>query len=297
MAGPSEQSILPKGGSVAQVGIVTDSTSSMPPDVIEEHGIFVVPQVLNWGDESLLDGVEITTEEFYRRLQRSNEMPTTSQATIAGFKEAYEDLHGQGRPIVTVCLSDKLSGTLLSAHQAREMLPEARIEIINSYTVAMALGFQVLAAARAAEAGAGLEDVVAEVERTRELVGVVLMVDTLEFLHRGGRIGGAARLAGAALNVKPILEVADGEVQPLERVRTRTKAINRLLDILEERIEGRGPVQLAIHHTGEWEFAQEMGREIEGRFSPSELYNSVITPVVGTHAGPGAFALVYCTSE
>jgi DegV family protein with EDD domain len=266
----------------------------MPPDVVEQFGIKVVPQVLNWGDESMLDGVDITAEEYYERLANSDIMPTTSQATIAGFKQAFEEFLDEGRSIAAICLSDKLSGTLLSAQQAKAMFPDADIELVNSHNVAMATGFQVLAAARQAEAGASLAQVVAEAERTRPHVGLLIMLETLEFLHRGGRIGAATRFVGTALNLKPLLEVVDGEVLPVERVRTKSKASVRLLELLAERVEGKSPLRVAIHHTGAEKEAAQLGDRVKEMFDVEEYHQTVITPVVGTHAGPGAFGLSFC---
>ncbi|MFP3853923.1 MAG: DegV family protein [Anaerolineales bacterium] len=279
---------------MSNIGIVTDSTSSMPADLVGKYGIKVVPQVLNWGEESMLDGIDITAEQFYKRLSTAEEMPTTSQATIAGFKEAFEGFLEEGKSIVSICLSDKLSGTLQSATQAKEMLPEADIHLVDSHTVAMATGFQVLAAARAAREGAGVQEVVAAAEDTRAHVGLLIMLETLEFLHRGGRIGPAARFFGTALNIKPILEVVDGEVLPVDRVRTRSKATDRLLELLDERSGGKKPLRITIHHTGAEREAEELGQRIRDEFEVEEYYQTIITPVVGTHVGPGAFGVSFC---
>lgn len=280
-----------------RIAIVTDSTSSMPPELIEEYGIHVVPQVLNWAGESLLDGIDISTDEFYRRLPSAEEIPTTSQPTIADFKSVFEELHEQGQAIVAICLSHKLSGTLHSARQAEQMVSDARIEIIDSYSVGMGLGYQVLAAARAAEGEATIDEIVGEVERARDRAGLVFALNTLEFLHRGGRIGSAARLLGTALNLKPILEIIDGAIEPIDRVRTRSKATERLLEIIEDRVEGKEVVQITFHHTGVMKDEEELGRKAHERLTPTEFHESILTPVLGTHAGPGVIAIAYCTEE
>lgn len=279
---------------MANVGIVTDSTSSMPMDLVDQMGIKVVPQVLNWGEESMLDGIDITQEEFYQRLATTDVMPTTSQATIAGFKQAFEEFLEEGKSIAAICLSPKLSGTLQSAQQAKAMFPEAEIELLDSENVAMATGFQVLAAARCAAEGGSIDEVLAAAKEAREHVGLLIMLDTLEFLHRGGRIGAAARFVGTALNLKPLLEVVDGEVLPVERVRTRSKASQRLIELFDEKVAGKSPLRIAIHHTGAEAEAAELGDRIKEEFDVSEYYQTVITPVVGTHVGPGAFGLSFC---
>ncbi|MDX1600829.1 MAG: DegV family protein [Anaerolineales bacterium] len=281
---------------MTKVAIITDSTCSMPQELIDQYDIEVVPQVVIWSDEVLEDGVDITGEEFYERLESADEMPTTSQATIASFKKAFEPLVEAEVPILAMCLADKLSGTIQSAVQAKAMFPNAQIEIYNSHTVAMALGFQVLAAARQAEKGASVEECVAAAERARERSGIVLAVDTLEYLHRGGRIGGASRFLGTALNIKPLLEVKDGRVEPLDKVRTTSKAVNRVVDIVVERLEGASGIQLATHHTGTPETAEKLREKLAGRVEADEVYSSIIPPAVGAHAGPGAYGVAYCSS-
>lgn len=280
---------------MAKVAIVTDSTCSMPSQLIDQFDIKVAPQVVIWSDEVLEDGIDITGEEFYERLGQAEEMPTTSQATIGSFKKVFEPLVEAGRPIVAICVGDQLSGTLQSATQAKAMFPGAAIETFNSNTVAMALGFQVLAAARAAEKGASTDEVLAAAEAAKETSGLVLALDTLEFLHRGGRIGGASRFLGTALNIKPLLEVTGGRVEPLDRVRTKSKALDRVVEIIVERVSGQPHLQLALHHTGAGEMAAQLRQKLEGELQPAEVYSSIIPPAVGAHAGPGAYGVAYCS--
>ncbi len=195
---------------MSAIAIVTDSTAYIPNDLVRKYGIHVAPQILIWGEETIRDGVDIMPEAFYERLKTATVMPTTSQVTIAYFHELFQKLAAEGKQILAVLVSSKLSGTISSAVQAKEMLPQAQIEIVDSLSTAMALGFQVLAAARADEAGKNFAQV-AEVARSGAAhTGIVIAVETLEFLHRGGRIGGAARLLGTALNLKPVLELVDG---------------------------------------------------------------------------------------
>lgn len=281
---------------MTQVAVVTDSTCSIPQDVIDEYDIKVVPQVVIWGDEVLEDGIDISAEAFYQRLESADEMPTTSQATIASFKSAFEQFVEAGRPIIAMCVGDQLSGTLQSATQAKAMFPDAEIEPFNSETAGMALGLQVLAAARAARDGASLAEVKAVAQNAKEKTGIVLAVDTLEFLHRGGRIGGASRFLGTALNIKPLLEVVDGRVEPLDRVRTTSKALRRVADIVSERMEGKENIQLALHHTGGLDTVNKLNAALEERLEPAEVYFCLIPPAVGAHVGPGAYGIAYCSS-
>ena len=267
----------------------------MPSDLIEQYDIKVAPQVLIWGDEIFLDGVDITPSEFYARLETAEVMPTTSQATIAGFKNIFEPLVADGQQIVAIVGSTKLTATMNSAEQAKAMFPQAAIEIIDSLGVAMSLGFQVLAAARAVDEGKSYPEVVAIARQAKEHTGVMFVVDTLEFLHRGGRIGGASRLLGTALNLKPLLELRDGRVETVEKIRTKAKAHTRLLDIVEERLCGKPQVRLSSLHAAAEEEARELMDKAVKRCSPVEVFFSEVTPVVGTHAGPGTVGLAYCT--
>jgi DegV family protein with EDD domain len=222
-------------------------------------------------------------------------MPTTAQATVADFHEFFKQAAAEGRPVLAILLSSKLSGTISSAVQAKELVPQAQVEIIDSYATSMAMGYQVLAAARAAESGKGFADVVAIARNAVNRTGVVFVVDTLEFLHRGGRIGGAAKLLGTALNLKPVLELRDGRLEPVEKIRTKAKAVSRMLDIVEERVKGRPNLRLATIHAAARDEAQALLDVAVARLKPVEAMVVEASPVVGTHAGPGTVGIAYCT--
>jgi DegV family protein with EDD domain len=279
---------------MSKVAIVTDSTAYIPPDLIEQYHISVAPLVLIWGDETYEDGVDIQPDEFYTRLAGAKVMPSTSQATPKTFHKIYTDLLEQDYEILAVLISSALSGTVVSAVQVQAEMPEAPIEIVDSYNTAMALGFQVLQAARAAEEGANLAECKEVAERAIEHTGVIFAVDTLEFLHRGGRIGGASRYLGTALNIKPILEVQEGRIEALEKVRTRKKSLVRLTELIGERIDGREPVRLATLHANSPQDAQELLDMAKDQFNPVETVFSEVSPVIGTHVGPGTVGLAYC---
>lgn len=276
-----------------KVAIVTDSTAYIPAELVEQYDIRVAPQVLIWGEQSFEDGVDIQPEEFYTRLQNARVMPTTSQVTPKSFDRIFEELHNLGCDILAILISAKLSGTIQSAVQARANYPQARIEIVDSNSVAMALGFQVLQVARAVAKGADIETCKAIAEEARQHTGVVFAVDTLEFLHRGGRIGGGARFIGTALNIKPILEVKDGTIEAVERVRTRKKSLKRLVDLVAERVQGQTPLRLATLHANAPEEAKTLLEQACTRLQVEESVFSEVSPVVGTHAGPGTIGLAY----
>jgi len=279
---------------MSKVAIITDSTAYIPPDLIEQYNISVAPLVLIWGEETYEDGVDIQPDEFYTRLENAKVMPSTSQATPKTFHKIYTDLLEQDYEILAILISSPLSGTVVSAVQVQAEMPEAPIEIVDSYNTAMALGFQVLQAAKVAEEGANLAECREVAERACEHTGVIFAVDTLEFLHRGGRIGGASRYLGTALKVKPILEVRDGRIEALEKVRTRKKSLVRLTELIGERIDGREPVRLATLHANSPQDAQELLDMAKDQFNPVETVFSEVSPVIGTHVGPGTVGLAYC---
>jgi fatty acid kinase fatty acid binding subunit len=274
--------------------IFTDSTAYIPHAVLERYGIIVAPQVLIWGKETFRDGVDIQPDAFYERLKTAKEMPSTSQVSPGTLTALFQPVLDAGNSVLGIFISGSLSGTMASAIQAKDGLPGRPIELVDSRTTAMAMGFQILAAARALESGASMKDAAQLARRAQENTGVMFVVDTLEFLHRGGRIGGAAKFLGTALSLKPLLEVREGKVEAIERVRTKTKALERMLDLIEERIAKRTPVRLATVHAAAPEEARKVLETAKARFSPVESFLTEASPVVGTHAGPGTVGLAYC---
>ncbi len=278
---------------MAKVAIVTDSTAYIPADLVKEYNLTIAPQVLIWGNQSFKDGVDIQPDEFYTRLSKATVMPSTSQVTIPDFTKIFGDLKEQGYDILALLLSNSLSGTINSAIHAKAANPDATIEIVDSNTTAMALGFEVLAVARLAQGGASLAECKALAEEARQHVGVVFAVDTLEFLHRGGRIGGGSRFLATALNIKPILEVTGGRVEGIEKVRTRKKSLQRLVELVVERCAGRQPVRLATLHANAEAEAKEILVLATEQLKPVESILASVSPVIGTHAGPGTVGLAY----
>ena len=279
---------------MSKIALVTDSTVSMPQELVDKYGIIVAPQVLIWGNETLEDGVDISPSQFYTRLAKASVMPSTSQVTVAKFLEIYQPLLDQDYQILTILVSTKLSGTVNSAVQAKAMLPAgAPIEIIDSNSVAMAMGFHLLTVARAIKQGATLADCVTLAQKATEHTGIFFAVDTLEFLHRGGRIGGATRFLGTLLNFKPILELRDGRVEPAERVRTRRKSLSRIVELAVEQIGTRTPIRLASLHANAPEDAKIVLDEASQKLNPLETYLSEVSPVIGANAGPAVIGLVY----
>jgi len=278
---------------MSKIAIITDSTAYIPSDLLRKYNIYVVPQVLCWGNETFDDGVDIKPDEFYTRLANAKEMPSTSQVTPQSFIQIFKQLLEQDYQIAAILLPPSLSGTVASAQKACEDFPDSPIAIIESNSTSMAMGLQVLAAARLATNGANLEEVELIVKKARQQTGVVFAVNTLEFLHRGGRIGGASRYLGTALNIKPILEITGGKVQAIERVRTRKKSLLRLVELVEERVKDNQPVRLAVLHARAEKDARELLKTAESRINIEESIFSEVSPVIGTHAGPGTVGLAY----
>jgi DegV family protein with EDD domain len=280
---------------MSKVAIITDSTAYLPDALLKEYGISVVAQVLIWGEETLRDGVDILPDAFYQRLSTAKVMPSTSQVSIMDMKNTFSNLVEQGNDVLGIFLSGKLSGTMDSAQKALEMLPNLakKISIVDSNSTAMAMGFHVLCAARAARDGASLQDCQKVAEEARSHTGVFFTVDTLEFLHRGGRIGGAAAFMGTMLNVKPVLELRDGRIEPLEKVRTKTKATQRMLEHVIEKIGNRTPVRLATLHANAEPEARALLDQATAELHPIETVFASVSPVIGTHAGPGTVGLAF----
>ena len=276
-----------------KVAIVTDSTTYLPAEYQDRYLIRTVPVMIIWSGQELYDGVDIQPDDFYRRLEDAPEMPTTSQPSPADIKEIFEDLLTQGHDILGIFISSKLSGTFTSAEQALAMLPGENIRIIDSNTGAMGAGWPILSAARAAQKDASLEQCAAIAERGLANVGIFLLLDTLEYLHRGGRIGRAQRFLGTALKLKPILEVVDGEFLGVERVRTDTKAIQRLVDLTVDRIANRSPVHLAVLHANARQKAEQLLEQTSARVNPKETIIASVSPAVGAHLGPGTVGTAF----
>lgn len=282
---------------MSKVALVTDSTSYMPEELLKKYNISVAPQVLIWGDQTYRDGVDIKPLEFFTKLKTAKVMPTTSQASPATLQPIFQSLIEQGNDVIAIHVSSKLSGTVQSAIQAKEMLGAAgeKVTVIDSLSTSMAMSFQVLAVARAVEAGANLKEAVEVASRARDLSGVYLVPETLEFLHRGGRIGGAQRFIGTVLNMKPVLALQNGRVEGIERVRTKGKAHDRMVELVAERIKGKANIRVATLHANAPEDAKAVLAKAIAEFNPVESISTEVSPTVGTHTGPGTVGLAFMT--
>ncbi|MBO0702072.1 MAG: DegV family protein [Candidatus Dormibacteraeota bacterium] len=271
---------------VPSVAIVTDSTSDLPGELAGRLGVTVVPLTLTLEGTSYRDGVDIGPDDFYRKLERSGGLATTSQPSIGEFSEVYKRLLADHDQVLSLHISSRLSGTAGSAQQAADMVDADRITVVDTQVVSMALGLAVLVAHRVISQGADAHEAA---DRTRQVVDgmkVYCVVDTLEYLHRGGRIGRAGALLGSMLQVKPVLAVQDGVVTPLERVRTKERALKRLITLAES----VGDQLCAIVGQA---VAPESATRLVDAIAPrcETLMELPLGPTVGTHAGPGTVGL------
>lgn len=276
---------------MSKVGVITDSTANLPEQLLTEYEIDVVPLNVIWDNQTFQDGIDITPDDFYTRLQESNSLPSTSQPSAAAFQSIFESHLKEDRAVLAVLISSEISGTVNSALQAARDLGSNQIQVVDSQTAGMATGLHVLAAARAAAEGASLKECREVAQKAREHTEVIFAVDTLEYLHRGGRIGGAKRLLGSMLNIKPILEIRNGKIEPLEQVRTQRKAVDRMIELMIEKIDGHQPVRIAGFHSQAPALTEELIAKTRSELEITEVFRSVLSPVIGTHVGPGTVAL------
>ncbi|MEW6457866.1 MAG: DegV family protein [Bacillota bacterium] len=273
------------------VHIVTDSTADIPAELAERHEITVVPLKVIFSDEEFYrDGIDLTPEQFFVRLA---ELPaSTSQPSPAEFLDVYRPLAEQGRDIISVHISAALSGTVHSAQAARALLPDASVEVIDSKVTSIPLGMAVLAAARAAQAGLGRAEILELLNSILDSTGVYFMVDTLEYLQRGGRIGRAQGLLGTLLNIKPILMLKDGLVTPLDKVRGRAKGLERLAGVLEEAAR-QGPIKYGITHGNTPELFARLEEKLTTRVGFAPDLSCRVGGVIGAHVGPSVIGFSF----
>jgi DegV family protein with EDD domain len=276
-----------------RIVVVADSSAYIPEEALGDFSIPVIPLWLHWGDERFRDGVDIDPPTFYRRLQTDETFPTTSQPSAGEFLDFFRQAGVETEAIVGVFVTSKLSGTVANAQAAQAELSDVTIRVVDSLSTSMGMGFMVLAAARAAAAGKSLDEVVVAAEEMRDRVHLLFAVDTLEFLHRGGRIGGAKWLLGTALSIKPLLHLDDGTIKPLVQVRTKRKAVARMLDVAEERLGGKRMAEAAVIDAGTPEEGDALAEQVRERFGISPVYRTAVSPAIGTHAGPGTVGLAF----
>lgn len=275
------------------VRVVTDSACDLPQELIDEHQIIVVPLSIRFGDEELVDREELTTAQFWQRLRESDVLPETAAPSAGAFEKAFRELIGQDASgIVCINLSSRLSATMQAAKVAADAVgPECPVEVIDSLTCSMGVGQLCLAAARQAEAGTSLPDIVADVTQRRDRTKLFGALDTLEFLKKGGRVGNARALLGSMLSIKPVVEVREGVVEEAGKVRTRSKS----LQLLADKVAAQPIDSLAVLH-GEADDVDELLDMLATSYPRDEIQVGIVGPVIGTHAGPGVIGVTFVST-
>jgi DegV family protein with EDD domain len=274
------------------IAVVTDTCASIPPDLAEGLQVEIVPYYLHRGQETLRDVVDISPDEFFRWLPTAEALPTTANPGPGDYLRVFREAAEPADAIVTITMTSKGSGAYQSASIAREMarsqLPDVKIEVLDTRQVAMVHGWATIEAARAAQAGAELEGVVAAARHVAETGCMIQTADTLRYLYMGGRIGRAQHLVGSLLNVKPLIGMQDGVIVPLGQARTRPRAYARMLELMRERNSTQAPIKIAITHVAALEQAELFLDMAKQAFDCRETLISQLSPVLGVHSGPGA---------
>jgi DegV family protein with EDD domain len=274
------------------IKIVTDTTAYLSEAYVREHDIRVVPLTIHFGVEAFKETFELSNEEFYARLKSAPAMPTTSQPSPGEFLDAYRAIADAGHAILVLPISSGLSGTYASAIAAKDMLPGTRISVVDTLCTSLALELMLRAAVDAIERGATLPQVAEQMESLKRRICTLFVVDTLEYLAKGGRIGSAKAFLGTMLSVKPILTLNGGAIEALEQVRTKRKAVARMLDLIESHVGSHGrQAKIAVTHSLAREEAEAVRRELVERLGCPEPSLAELGPVIGAHTGPGVVAV------
>jgi DegV family protein with EDD domain len=275
-----------------KVAIVTDSTATLPENLLQELNIHVVPALLLYGSQTYRDGVDITPGEVYRRLRAGQQIPTSAAPSVGDFLRVYTAVGREASGILSIHMSPQLSATYNVAIMASQLVDGVPIRVYDCQTAAIGQGFVALEAARAAASGATLDKVLARAEEVAGKTNILFTLDTFEYLHRGGRIGGAAALVGTMLQIKPVLHLDGGQVDVLRKPRTKPKALRLILQRITDQV-GNRPLHVAILHADAPQEAENLRQRVAERFDCVELYVTEFTPVMGAHTGPGLLGVAF----
>jgi DegV family protein with EDD domain len=284
---------------VNQTALITDSTCDIPQVMLDHFGITVIPQIIVWGEEQLRDRVDLLPEDFYHRLEKDTVRPTSTLPSPADFEKVFRDAIGNGaKEIVVMVVSSAMSGTYQLAEQVGRKM-NVPVYVVDSKGPTMSLGWQVLAAARVREMRGTAVKMIEAAARVRDHLVQIVCLDTLEYLHRGGRIGSATRFIGSLLDIKPLVQInhKTGLVEPSGMARTRKKSIETLVSRFFELLSPEKPKRVAVLHGNAWPEAQALAERIKKEYNPVELLINITGPVLGIHTGPRALALCGYTEE
>ena len=278
---------------VQQIALVTDSTCDIPKEWIEKYDITMVPSIIIFGEKQYVDGIDMIAEQFYERLPQEKVRPTTSHPTPAAFLQAYMDAIKKGaKQILTIVVAAAMSGTMAAAQEAAKLV-RIPVQIIDSCSNSMGLGWQMIAAARARENGGTLADMIAAAEYVRSKLVYYVSLNTLEYLFKGGRIGDAISLVGSMLTIKPLVFVKreTGTVGVSIPSRSRKQAVEKLQKEFFNNLNVESPLHIAVLHNNAFEEAKALAQKIMETYNPKELITSIVSPILGVHTGPQAIAL------
>lgn len=275
------------------IKIITDSICDVPKEYAKKYGIRVMPLTVHFGDESYKDGVDFTLEEFLAKLEKADVLPTTSQVTPAAFLKVYKKEISSGNKIISIHASSQLSGTYNSALLAKEQIGSKDIEVIDTEAITMGAGILAIKAARLAEEGLTQEKIVEEIERSKNRVKHMLIVGTLKYLHKGGRLSLSASVAGSILNIKPILTVVHGKLELFEKARGMKKAIAVIMNTIKENNWTLDDKIIGINHIADPDHLNMLEEELTGEYNIKEIIKGEAGSVIATHGGPGAVALYF----
>lgn len=274
------------------VKIVTDSMCSLPKDRVKEYDITIVPAYVTFDTEALRDGIDLTVDEFYERLVKAKELPTTSQPSVGDFKEVYEEvLKKDAKTILSIHMTGALSGTVESARQAAAKLPDADIRVYDTRSISLGQGLMIIEAARLLRDKTPVDDVIKQLDQMRDDIKYYFALDTLDYLAKGGRIGRAARLMGTVLNMKPVIRFEHGVLEPHDRYRSKERAVEAIRQLV---VDDRQPgMKMSVIHSNNEKEAREFAKELSDLLEPDIMMVGDVGPAIGSHIGPGSLGVIW----
>ncbi|SFA88112.1 EDD domain protein, DegV family [Lentibacillus halodurans] len=278
-----------------KVAVMSDSTSYIPEELIEQHGVHIVPLSVVFGDTSYREGIDITTGEFYQKVRKSAELPKTSQPSIGMIARKLEELANDYDAVISIHLSSGISGTYQAVASAGEMVDGIDVYPYDSELSCMGQGFYVLEAAKLSESGESPEAIIERLDDIKQSVRAYFMADDLSHLQRGGRLNGAQAIVGSLLQIKPVLHFVDKKIVPFEKIRTRKKALNRIMGMLEKDAEQGKALKVVFIHANNESAAIELKEQFDASYPDMDTMISYFGPVIGTHLGEGALGVCWYT--
>jgi DegV family protein with EDD domain len=278
---------------MSKIAVVTDSVACIPPELVKKYNIYVAPVQITWDRVTYHDGVDISPQQFYTRLKTSRTLPTTSSGIQGEYLQIFNELKGKYDGVVTLALTGGLGASYNSPCNAKELAGDIQMEIIDTRTAMMAQGFIVLEAAKTAATGGTMGEVAQAARNAIPRTGIIWAMDTLEYLRRGGRVSMPQAVLAGWLRVKPVMAIEKGIVSPLAKPRSKSKALETILNLVKQKMDGVANLHLAVMHGEISDDLTKFEKMVSARFKTVELLRGEITPVIGTHTGPGALGIAY----